>query len=170
MPKRKIDIGNGRKHGQCSLCVQRDKLIIVFPRSCFGGKQKTLSLNLSNNSANRTIGISKLRAIQADIDLGKFDPTLERYKHQNKQQDYLSLVTLYPEMTLIELWSKYFEYKKTIFKESTIHYLRTSVEIYLEQSNLQSPYAALELREWLLNHTTQSMTKRVLTHINAAFK
>ncbi|WP_107670949.1 tyrosine-type recombinase/integrase [Cyanothece sp. BG0011] len=171
MPWKKVEIEGHDYQGQCTLGVQREKLIIVFSRTLFGGKQKTLSLNLSDTPANRTIAFNKLRAIQNDIDLGRFDATLEQYKPQVKQKDYLQLVSdLYPDISLLSLWEKYFEYKRLSLKETTIHYLKTSVENYLKKSGIKSPYEALELREWLITHTTQSMAKRVLTHINAAFK
>lgn len=129
MPLQKIEIDSNGKHGQCSLATQRGKLFIRLPRKCFGGKQKALPTGLVDTPANRAIAINKLKAIQNDIDLGHFDPTLERYKPQTQKQDYLkSVTTLYPETDLLNLWGQYFEYKKPSLKETTVHYLKTSVE------------------------------------------
>ncbi len=168
MPWRIIQTENRKKAGGCTLAVQRDRLLIVFPRRLFNGKQKTLSLGLVDTQNNRDIATHRLKMIQQDIDLEQFDFTLERYKPKKDIQDHIE--NKYPEITLLFLWSIYFKYKKPMLKESTINYYETSIAPYLKNSGIQSPYKALELREWLLVNTSESMAKRVLTYVNAAFK
>ena len=74
---------------------------MLFPRELFGGKVKVMSLGLKATPEGYQEANRKLRAIQADIDLGNFDPSLQKYQKQAKQQDYLKQVTeLYPDVTI----------------------------------------------------------------------
>lgn len=157
--------------GRCSLFSDRGTLQVQFPRSLFGGKIKRLALGLKDTPENRIEAEKRLKAIQTDIDLGQFDLTLERYKPTYKQKAYLDTVQeLLPEITLSSLFERYLEFKKPTLKETTyIDYVSTFVP-KLQNAPVTSPYKALELREWLLSNYSESMVKRVLTHVNAAFK
>jgi integrase len=155
--------------GQASIQVDQGRLRIRFPRQLFQGKLKILSLGLPATREGWLEAERKLRAIQSDIDLGTFDPSLKKYESQAKSSDYLQSVSiLYPEISLLELWLKHLEYKKPTLKESTINYLENSVTRYLKKIEV-SPYQALELRQRLLEITTKSMAKRVLTYCKSAF-
>jgi integrase len=165
-----IDTGTGRKHGLASLAVQNNRLILVFPRKCFDGKQKTMSLGLIDNPSNRNIAMNKLNAVQNDINFDQFDETLERYKPQTAKAEYKGKVAqLENTINLLKLWNLYIEYKKPTIKETTLDYLENTIKPHLVKSGITSPYKALELRDYLLSHTTQSMAKRVLTHAKSAF-
>lgn len=74
------------------------------------------------------------------------------------------------QLSLLQLWTEYLDYKRPILKASTINNLENTVTGYLKKSGVTSPYDALSLRKWLLDNTTQGMTKRILTNVNAAFK
>jgi integrase len=166
-----VTVNLSRKHGIAALETFRDRLRIRLPRTCFGGKQKYLSLGLYDTPTNRAIAQRRLDWIQGDIDNGQFDPTLERYQSQAKQPTYLSIVSeTSHQTTLKELWDSYLDYLKPIRKASTIHYLNSSITIYINKCPVVSPYSALEVRNWLVETTTPSMAKRVLTQLNAAFK
>jgi integrase len=165
-----VAINLSRKHGIASLESFRDRLRICIPRSCFGGKQKYLTLGLSDTPKNRALAQSTLDAMQSDINLGTFDITLERYKPKVKQQSYLKAVSeLHPQMKLSELWESYLKYLTPIRKASTMHYLKVGLTPNILACPIQSPYKAVEIRDWLLSRTTPSMTKRILTQLNAAF-
>ncbi|PSF37773.1 integrase [Aphanothece hegewaldii CCALA 016] len=156
--------------GQASIQEDKGRLRIRFPRELFDGKVKVMSLNLPATKDGYTEARHRLSAIQADIDFGTFDPTLASYQKQSKKPKHLQQVTdLYPDIELMDLWLRYFNYKKPMLKESTIQYYEVCIARTLEKSKFKSPYQALELREWLLNNTTESMAKRVLTYVNAAF-
>jgi integrase len=160
------------KHGIASLESYRNRLRIHLPRAWYPGQSnKYLSLGLEDTPENREIAQRKLYWIQGELDQGTFDPTLERYQPTNKQGSYLKAVTdLRPQMTLIELWDSYVTYLVPVRKASTIHYLTTAITPKIKKCEFQSPYSAIEIRDWLLANTTASMTKRVLTQLNAAFK
>jgi hypothetical protein len=60
------------------------------------------------------------------------------------------------------------DFKRSMCKESTMHYLKTSVYDYLVKCPYQSTGDALEIRQWLLKNTTNSIAKRILTYLNAS--
>ena len=141
------------------------------PTAYYAGENKYLTLSLVDTPENRAIALDKLAWINGDIRNDRFDITLERYKPQAKQQAYLTIVgETSHQTTLSELWDSYLNYLKPIRKASTIHYLNSSITIYINKCPLVSPYNALEIRNWLVETTTPSMAKRVLTQLNAAFK
>lgn len=108
--------------------------------------------------------------ISLDILNDCFDPTLSKYKQRNQLAVIESNRLKKIQLTTIQLFSRYLEFKSAKLKDSTLHYLKTSVYNYLERCPYQSISEALEIRQWLLDNTTNSMTKRVLTHLNAAVK
>ncbi|MBD2578129.1 tyrosine-type recombinase/integrase [Oscillatoria sp. FACHB-1406] len=158
-------------HGQCSVISVNGTLQVNFPRSLFGGKRKRLALGLKDTPENRIEAEKRIKAIQTDIDFGQFDLTLERYKQKYKQKAHLEKVqSLFPETTLGDLYDRYLGYLKPTIKETTyIGYTETFPNKF-QKSPIKSPYQALEFRQWLLDNYSESMTKRVLTHTNAAFK
>ena len=162
---------NRTPKGQCSLFSDRGTLQVNFPRSLFGGKRKRLALGLEDTPENRIEAEKRIKAIQTDIDFGQFDLTLERYKPKHKQKAHLEKVqSLFPETTLGDLYDRYLRYLKPTIKETTyIGYTKTFPNKF-QKSPIKSPYQALEFRQWLLDNYSESMTKRVLTHTNAAFK
>ena len=151
----------------------RGRLRVRFPRSLFGGQERTFSLGTPDLPQYRAIAESLVAAINSDIALDRFDFTLKRYKP--KQNQTLHLVKQaeesIPQISLLQLWDKYYEYGLPKWKESTQVYLKTSIRRWLEKAEVQvdSVDKALELRNFLLSHTSESMTKRVLTWVNAAF-
>lgn len=166
-----VSISSRTQKGQASIQDHDGWLRVRFPRELFGGKIKTLALGLPNTNQGWTEADRRLKAIQTDIDLGQFDYTLERYKKPHQKQNYIKAVTeLYPDIKIKDLWTRYLDYKNRSLKESTLDYLNNTVTKLLDKCDINSPYKALELREWLLLNTTESMTKRVLIHFNAAFK
>lgn len=164
-----VTINPSRKHGVASIESVRGRLRISIPRACFGGQQKYLTLGLSDTPKNREIANCKLESLQSDINLGHFDPTLERYKPQTKQQDYLKLIEKSRDtISLTQLWQEYLVYLKPIRKPTTMAYLEETISYHINKCPIVSPFEALAIRSWLLEVTTPSMTKRVLTQLNAA--
>ncbi len=84
----------------------------------------------------------------------------------------IETLNLKPELTLTKLFERYLEFKKPAVKPTTFHYLVTSIQAYIDRCPYQdlSEDDAWQLRVWLLEDTTNSMTKRVLTYANAAIE
>lgn len=111
--------------------------------------------------------------IESDIKYGDFDPTLAKYKPQNKLK-IIEFLKPKPELSLQECWDLYFDYKKNSWKKgqdgtkSTLNYMEVLGK-YIHKCSVVD-IDALAVRQWFLDNTTESMTKRCLTHINAAIK
>lgn len=164
-------INSSKKRGIASLDSFRGRLRIQLPRQLFGGKQKYLSLDLADTPTNRMIAQAKLEKIQRDIDWDDFDSTLERYRSQAKKESHLKIVPdPVSQMNLKQLWEAYLNYLKPTRKESTFFYFQQGITPKIEKCPFQSPNQAVEIRNWLLEQTTESMTKRVLIQLNAACK
>lgn len=162
------------KSGMVSLAIQNNKYYIRFPRRMFGGQQKTLSLELEATDKNRPLAEAKLRAVQNDLDLDRFDYSLESYRPKHRKQDYLQLVKEKPKtISLLELWDRFYSYTEPSLKHGTRLYYQTTIKpklvLYSEYkgSNLNL-FDAIALREFLLKTTTKGMTKRCLTYVNKA--
>jgi hypothetical protein len=70
------------------------RLRLRLPRQLFDGKQKYLTLGLSDTKINLKIAEAKAQEIQTDIVLERFDYTLDKYrpthlipKHKTKTTD-----------------------------------------------------------------------------------
>jgi integrase len=157
--------------GLANLNSDQGRLRIRFPRSLFGGRLKFLALGLDDTPTNRVKAEKIIQSVNADIEFGRFDLSLERYKPYYRQKNHLKAVEeLYPDISLIQLWNQYVNYKVSVVKENTINYYKSVIFPLIQRSNVSSPYQALELREWLTENTTESCTKRVLQQACAAFK
>lgn len=147
------------------------RLRLQLPIHLFDGKQKFIYLNMADTVENRELAQAKAQIIEADIKFEEFDSTLKKYKPPT----YLTVVeSIEPkaEITFSDLFQRYLLFKKPTLKETTFNYLIKSIQVYIDRypHTIISDENALEICQWLLKNTTNSMTKRVLTHLNAAIK
>jgi integrase len=102
--------------------------------------------------------------IASDIDLGDFDPTLERYKPKRPGQQ--SSKRIIP--SLDKLWDKFFEYKKSLGlapSTLTIDYKNRVGNTLALLPSLELKDAVL-IRDWLLNNKPASQTRKILAKLN----
>lgn len=66
--------------GTISVEVFQERLRLRLPRQLFEGKQKYLTLGLSNAKINLKIAEAKAHEIESDIVLERFDYTLDKYR------------------------------------------------------------------------------------------
>jgi integrase len=78
--------------GKASIQVDKNSLRIRLPRHLYQGKQKFLSLGLTDTPQNRSKAEAKLVIIQRDIDYEEFDTTLDKYRPAQRSEK-LSLNT-----------------------------------------------------------------------------
>lgn len=113
------------------------------------------------------------RRIENDIRYGDFDSTLLKYKTKANSKN-IDFPKPKAELTLQQCWDLYFDYKKPSWKKgedgqkSTLNYMKTLGK-YIHNCRV-TDFDALAVRQWFLDNTTESMTKRCLTYINAAVK
>jgi integrase len=144
---------------------------LQLPRHLYGGDRKYLYLNLADTPQNWELAEAKAQLIESDIKFERFDPTLKKYKSQT-HLTVVEFIKPAPGLTLSQLFSRYLEFKKPTWKPTTFNYMVASIQAYIDRCPCQvlSENNALQIRVWLLENTTNSMTKRVLTHLNAAVK
>jgi integrase len=148
-------------HGTISIFERRGRLYLQFPRGWFGGKQKYHALNLPDTPEHRLWAQERIATIHLDYLRGEFDPTLSRYFVD---------ITPSADLTLSQLWAEYCQYKSQNRKPATVFYLTSTLGHHITKCPYQAVSQALEVREWLLNHTTPTMTKRVLASLATAVK
>jgi integrase len=166
-----VTINSSKKHGVASLESYRGRLRIHLPKAYYAGKNKYLNLFLADNEKNRAIAKDKLNWINGDIVNDRLDITLERYQSQAKQQALLQLVEIpKPVMELKQIWDCYLKYISPTRKPSTLKYLEEVISAKIRVCEIDSPYDAIAIRDWLLTITTPDVTKRVLIQLNAACK
>lgn len=118
-------------------------------------------MGLDDTLANRLIAEAKILEIRHDILNGEFDTTLNKYRSRTKAKPM--------KMSEIgKLWIEYLKYKQTSAKESHYDHLANGLGKLIGENPYQEIDDALAFREWLLENTTVGMTKRILTHCNAA--
>ncbi|MEG4446266.1 tyrosine-type recombinase/integrase [Microcoleus sp. AT9_B5] len=167
----KPESGGRASYGSVVVQNFRGRLRLRLPRFLYGGEQKYLSLGMPDTSENRQLAEAKAQLIESDIKFERFDPTLKKYKTQT-HLTVVETIKPKPELTLTKLFAKYLEFKKPALKATTFNYLVTGIQSYVDRCPYQplSEDCALQVRAWLLEDTTNSMTKRILTHLNAAVK
>ncbi|MCU0544855.1 MAG: tyrosine-type recombinase/integrase [Oscillatoriaceae cyanobacterium Prado104] len=158
------------KKGSVVVQTNEGRLRLQMPRHLYGGNRKFLYLNLADTPENWKLAEAKAQLIESDIKFERFDATLKKYKPQT-HLTVIETVKPVPQLTLTELFTKYLEFKKPTYKPTTFGYMETLHE-YLGRCPHQSlsEDSALQIRAWFLADTTNSMTKRLLTHLNAAVR
>lgn len=106
-------------------------------------------------------------SIARDIQLGEFDPTLEKYKVK-------SHLTVVPkatpkEYTVIELWNEYFDFRKKSLKAKTVEKYENLASLYQKLGNL-SILDAIKVKSKLESITTIDRTRDGLMYLNACCK
>lgn len=149
---------NSAPRGEASIVVRSGRLRLRIPGICFSdGKQREIALKMADTPAGQTVAAQIMAGLQLDIYQGQIDPTLDKYRGE----------TVVTAMTAFLLWNEYLEYKKPIIKLSTLDYYQRAIGSKMALI----PYAidrALDVRNWLLKHTTQAQASRCLLHLSSA--
>ncbi|MDX2230721.1 MAG: DUF3596 domain-containing protein [Leptolyngbyaceae cyanobacterium bins.349] len=110
------------------------RIRLRLPRQLFGGKQKYLTLGLSDTDVNRRMAEAKAKLIESDIALERFDYTLEKYgKPKAPTLTIVEAVKPKPkaELDLAQLWERYKEARAKKVSETTmkLNYARVTGHI-----------------------------------------
>ncbi|WP_414551462.1 tyrosine-type recombinase/integrase [Anabaena sp. CCY 0017] len=123
-----------------------------------------LSTGLTDTKKNRIIVQSRRDAIETDIGLGQFDPTLERYKFGSRNLAPTRPATSTKQIN--ELWELFTEFQSTQLEETTIRNSYASVARYIKRFPTQDLNRASDIRDWLTKNTTQFMAWNLLGRLN----
>lgn len=158
--------------GSASVESFQGRLRIRLPRQLYDGKQKYLTLGLSDTPEHHIVAEGKVREIEQDILKdslipGTFDFTLSKYRPQT----HLTLVKPVEEpqkvLTLNELWDKYTEFKSTQLEETTILRDYGKIQKRIPKLPTQDISEAVEIRDYLLKAYSAEVAKRTLKQFNA---
>jgi integrase len=148
--------------GAITIAVNEQRLRLRVPGSLHPeNKTQFIALGLDDTPANRLIAEAKILQIRSDILTDEFDETLAKYRQKTKAKAAKIA-------DIGKLWIEYLKYKLKTSKESYYDHLANGLGKLIAQNPYQEIEDALAFREWLLENTTIGMTKRILTHCNAA--
>lgn len=155
--------------GQVVVEVFRGAYRIRLPRQVCGGKQKWLSTGLRESPENLVKAQAIALRIQSDIEHpdNLFDPTLEKYK---PKAVVVQMPTKVTAPTIQELWNAYVEYKSRAWKATTIKYMTIDLGRHLMACPVTDHLDALGIRAYLLDRTTEDVTKRLMINLSAVCK
>jgi len=154
--------------GSVGIETFQGRLRLRLPRQLYSGKQKYLTLGLDDSLGNRTIAEAKVKQIESDIAYERFDYTLNKYRPEHARLDDTATETP-KNLNLTELWEKYVAYKTPTSSPKTV------IDSYVPMGRhfANAPQAidqSLEIRNYLLEATTEDMARRCLMHLSAACK
>ena len=153
------NIANKTPKGSVAIKSSNDRLQLVYR---YRGIREYLSLGLPDNPNNRKYAQSVASKIELDILSANYDRTKERYKHfQSKPK-----IERIHKLELLELWSKYVEYKRPQVSLNTIANTYRQVERWLNRMPYKSVDDAVKIRDYLLKESTPYSTHRVINQLN----
>ena len=150
--------------GSVGIETVNGSLRLRLPRHVFKGQQKYLYLGLSDTVKNRKLAEAKVQQIQADIFFERFDPTLERYKPPSYSLP--PKPDKFNQLTLNFLWEKYTQFKAKTLSPSSLKDFK-KVANHIKRLPTQSPDAAKQIANHLLDTLSIDSAKRVLTQLSA---
>lgn len=129
------------------------------------GKRHYLSTGYPDTPTYRKLAESRAKLVQSDIDLDRFDPTLDKYKRQTTTVADDSVNE--EKISLIELWERYTDFRKPQIAETTLRIQYAAVENHLRKLPNPSLDAFLEIRDFWLKTLTLDTVRRTITQISA---
>ena len=159
--------------GHVGISVNRGKLRLTVPR-CLGCPVGTyIYLGIDDSPEGRKLAQIKANDLMSDITYDRVDYSFEKYKVVKNAQSKQAEETL----TLLELCEAYFKSKVKSQENTalttygnTLSHLRKNPHICKVNVLVKSVSYAQKLVDSLLTQTTEDMTKRVITQVNAALK
>ncbi|WAS04824.1 DUF3596 domain-containing protein [Gloeomargaritales cyanobacterium VI4D9] len=129
------------------------------------GKRYYLSLGVTDTPKNRKLVAGRVAQIQRDLDYGEFTGDLSKYQPQAVG------VAVTPKIpSLMELWTRFVDYKRPQLAVSTIHKIYGRYGELLRRCPYQELEKSTEIREWALNTQPPITAKRLLQHLGACCK
>jgi integrase len=153
--------------GQPKVKVSNGRLQIVFT---YQKQRKYLSLGTSDSKRNRQDAETVRLWIESDItasrfDSSRFDPSLSKYKRRSPTE---SEQLPAENITLLELWERFTDYKRPQLSQTTIAKDFERVRLNLNKLPFDRLGDAIAIRDYLVNNTSPNTAKRVLSKLSAA--
>jgi integrase len=124
------------------------------------GKRYSLSLGLKDTEQHRQIARIKAAAIEQDILLEQFDPSLEKYKKSKQSQGT-------DPIDLLDLWDRYTEFKRPQLAVSTIYHGYGQARRTIAKFPSLNPIDAAKNRDWMIQNLETDVTRRMMVSLTA---
>jgi integrase len=153
--------------GSVGIETFRGRLRLRLPRQLFDGKQKYLSTELADTDVNRRAVQAKVKLIESDIALERFDYTLVKYG--KPQPPTLTVVEPLKtqSMTALELWNRFAAHKAPSLKLKTLDKYQHFTRLF-EKIGPLTIDEPLIVKQALEKVTTMYRTKDGLMYLAAA--
>lgn len=178
------------KKGQVTVRPDSGSVKACFPRNYFAdGKQVKLGTGINPDDWEATatklqrrlqleLEEGKLSTAEGIFNLGRYQEILEEYGLRAKLRVVKSAITSddqlppKPELSLMEVWDMYCEYRKPGLRESNYenkyqgqfkNYLESAIEATKSED-------ALKIRNWLIENRSQVTVKRLLSNLSKAYR
>lgn len=162
-----IKINTRRQKGKVAVRTIHGRLQLRFT-AC--GKRHILSLSLDDTPANRKVAEAKATLIESDLAWDRFDPTLEKYKPQREKSPITPSPLTLAEVSLLELWQKYTEFKKNQIAETTLRVKYFAVANHIKKLPKSVIHNPIAIRDYLLTSVSLYVAKNLLTQFDAMGK
>lgn len=166
--------------GKVAIYVEKDRIKARLPRQYFGGEQPRIALGMEANEVNMARAQRLAERMTLDLQDGCFDETLAKYgitanlklKGNATATANDDQVPPKPELSLLEVWDMYCEYKKKKLRESVYNnffqgqyknYLKSAIEATKSED-------ALKIRNWLVENRNQKTVKDLLSNLSKAYQ
>lgn len=153
------------KHNNLSLQIPT-----LFAQTYFGKKQKYISFGGKESTENRVLVDQARNLLQLDLETQKFDPkNLGKYLHPNKRvSSKYSAPQASTEISLLELFDRYCEYKKPQLAETTYKSHYRGCYLNAIKDAPQDLKDQLAIQTYLVNRLKPTGIIRVLGAIHQA--
>jgi integrase len=142
-------------------------LRLRLPQTVAAGAKRYISTGLAATEENHRRLQTIAWDMEADLLVGNFDPTLERYR----KLFTLPKVDRARPLTLLSLWDEFSEFKRPQLAVTTYHKdFRRTYRNAIASLPTQDINQAAAIRQYLLENKSALATKELLTQINACCK
>ncbi|BAY21927.1 phage integrase [Calothrix sp. NIES-2100] len=164
--------------GKVAIYIEKGRIKARLPRQYFGGKQPRPALGMEANEANMAKAQRIAERMTMDLEDGCFDETLVKYGIVSELEIKKGATTANdqlppkPELSLLEVWDMFCEYKKKKLRESVYNnffqgqyksFLKSAIEATKSED-------ALKIRNWLVENRNQKTVKDLLSNLSKAYQ
>ncbi|BAZ20368.1 phage integrase [Kalymmatonema gypsitolerans NIES-4073] len=176
--------------GSIGIQAEQGRLKANFPRQYFGGKQVRKGLSLPDTPDGHVKANLVVRHLQLELEQGKLNDghgnfnevRFQEILHEHGIKANLRIVKggiatasdqlpPKPELSILEVWDIYCEYKKNKVQETT-YQLRFRKDFLnpIKKAMKAVGEDALKIQNWLLENYASEITKRILSHLSNAYQ
>ncbi|MEH1793385.1 tyrosine-type recombinase/integrase, partial [Nostoc sp.] len=162
--------------GKVSIYVEKGRIKARLPRQYFGGEQPRLALGMDADESNMARAQRLAERMTLDLQDGCFDETLAKYgiiaDLKLKSNSVISDNQLppKPELSLMEVWGMYCDYRRHDLKESTFENVFMGCYVNFIKSAIKATKSedAIKIRNWLFENRSLINVKKLIGHLSKA--